>query len=447
MKPLAFMVITTLIGTLGVYLYTPFAGVVIYYLFAVLRPQYIWRWSLPDGINWSFYVAMATIGAVLLGLHRRMDAEEPVGRQRNLAHYSMLVFAVWIAVTTATARHVDVAYPYFVEYAKIFVMYGVAACTVRALRQAWMLFVVTAVALAYIAYEVNYLYLVNHYLGIYHDGYGGLDNNGAGLMLAMGVPLCWFCYEGIQRWWRWLFVCFIPVLIHAVLVSYSRGAMLSLVVACPFILWRSRERLRLGMALAGLGFVVIPMLAGPEIRARFSTIKDNDIDASANSRRESWAAAWRITQDNPVFGVGVRNSPLFSFQYGADMHGRVIHSQYLQLAADNGLVGLALYLTVYLAAWLGLRRCRQQLTNETNPEARTAIAIANGVECTLVLYSFGALFLSTEVFELPYVLLLLAAQLQPITGVIASDEKQSMVSPREHGACDSPTDRPIVTTT
>ena len=47
-----------------------------------------------------------------------------------------------------------------------------------------------------------------------------------------------------------------------------------------------------------------------------------------------------------MFGVGIRNSNLFSYQYGADMEGRTIHSQYLQIAADNGFVGLGLYLAV-----------------------------------------------------------------------------------------------------
>ena len=55
------------------------------------------------------------------------------------------------------------------------------------LRQLWILLVLTASLLGYIAYEVNFLYLAYHYLGIWRSGYGGLDNNGAGLMLAMGT--------------------------------------------------------------------------------------------------------------------------------------------------------------------------------------------------------------------------------------------------------------------
>ena len=48
-------------------------------------------------------------------------------------------------------------------------------------------------------------------------------------------------------------------------------------------------------------------------------------------------------------------------------------------------------------------------------------ACASGVECSLALFGFGSMFLSMEVFELPYVLFLLAAQLPVVT--IGASEK------------------------
>lgn len=418
MNQLVFMIGVTLAGTLGVYVLSPFYGVFVYYMFAVLRPQYMWKWSLPEDVTWSFYVAIATIGAALLGLRGPVDVslrdrgEEPHTHRLGAAHYCLFFFGIWIFITFLMARNTEVAYPWFEEYLKIFVMYGVSAILIRSLRQVWALFVMTGLVLGYIAYEINYLYVVNGYLGIQRNGYGGLDNNGAGLMLAMGVPLCWFSYEGVQRWWRWGFLLLIPVIVHAVLMTYSRGAMLSLLVMCPVLLLRSRQRFRLSVALGVFAFALIPVMAGAEISARFLTIEDHEVDESANSRRQSWDAAWQMAKENPIFGVGVRNANLFSYQYGADTYGRTIHSQYLQIAADNGLVGLALYLSVLATAWLSLHRSRRSVAGRTDDEGRRIAAIANGVECSLAVYCFGSLFLSLEVFELPYLLLLLAAQLE-----------------------------------
>jgi probable O-glycosylation ligase (exosortase A-associated) len=428
MKQLAFMIVMTLAGTVGVYVITPFLGVAVYYLFAVLRPHYMWQWSLPADVQWSFFVAVATIGAVaaawlgLVSVPAGPGAPNDGRRKLSPVHTWMLLFAVWIAVTYLTAQNRQAAYPWFFEYVKIFLMFAVSSYLVRTVRQVWVLFVLTALALGYIAYEVNYLYLANNYLGIYRSGYGGLDNNGAGLMLAMGVPLCWFAYEGMRKWWRWGFVLLIPVLMHAVLMTYSRGAMVSLLGMSPLLVMRSRHRVRLGLFLLGLALVALPVMVGPEIQARFLTINKYEVDESANQRRAAWAAAWQMAKDHPLFGVGVRNAGLFSHLYGADKEGRTIHSQYLQVAADNGFVGLALFLTLLVAGWLSTRRCRRAVAGREDPEACRIRAIACGVECAMAVYCIGSVFLSLEVFELPYLLLLLAAQLPLVSGALAQPE-------------------------
>ena len=293
-------------------------------------------------------------------------------------------------------------------------MFTVSAVLIYSVRQVWILMSMTALALGYIAYEINYLYLVNSYLGIQRNGYGGLDNNGAGLMLAMGVPLCYFVWEGIRNSWRWLFLALIPMLVHAVLMTYSRGAMVSLIAVIPLFILRSKRRAWLLAFAAGMAFL-IPILAGKEIRERFFSIEQNVVDESANSRRQSWAAAWAIAKDYPIFGVGVRNSNLFSRQYGADMEGRTIHSQYLQITADNGFVGIGLYLGILGATWYSLRRTRLWAKARTDPESLQVYATSCGVEGSLLVFCVGALFLSLDVFELPYLLILLAAQLYALT--------------------------------
>jgi probable O-glycosylation ligase (exosortase A-associated) len=300
-------------------------------------------------------------------------------------------------------------------------MYAVSAFIIRTVNQVWALFVMVGVVLAYISYEVNYHYFINHYLGMFHNGYCGLDNNGAGLMLAMGVPLCWFSYEGFQKWWRWAFVVPIPLIVHAVLMTYSRGAMLSLLLMCPALVLRSRHRIRLGIVLGLFAFFAIPLMAGPEIRNWFFSIEAHEVDGSANSRRDSWAAGWGMAKDNPIFGVGVRNANLYSLQYGADVYGRTIHSQYLQIAADNGLVGLALYMGVLGSAWMSLGRCRRFVCGRTDFEANLISSIARGLECSMLVFFIGAFFLSLEVFELPYLLLLLAAQLEAVSKAAEPD--------------------------
>jgi probable O-glycosylation ligase (exosortase A-associated) len=197
-------------------------------------------------------------------------------------------------------------------------------------------------------------------------------------------------------------------------MTYSRGAMLSILVVIPLVLLRSRRKLLLTGALVAFALIALPTLAGPQIRARFMSIENTEIDDSANARRQSWKAGWNIARDFPVFGVGVRNANLFSQRYGTDMEGRTIHSQYFQIVADNGFPGLALYLMMLLGGWLALRRPRALVRHRDDPEARRTRAMAAGIECSMAVYCFGSIFLSLEVFELPYLLMLMAAQLAAV---------------------------------
>ncbi len=413
MKQLIFMVIMLLGGTVGV-LYRPFWGVAVYYLFATLRPQYLWAWALPE-LEWSRYVALSTVGAAIavgLGVLRAVppgiaQIRRRFGRSQRL----IALYAFWIVVTFITARNPDVSFIYFVEYVKIFAMMAVSMVLLCTVNQLYILLIQSALALAYIAVEINDLYFKYHYLGVYHNGYGGLDNNGAGLMLAMGMPICVLLWDHIQSFWRWFVLALAPVIVHAVLMTYSRGAMLSLLVVCPLLAIRCKRRIQMA-ALGAVFFVgAIPVMAGPEIQSRFFTLEKNEEDESANIRRSAWRAAWRMATDNPIFGVGVRNANLFSYEYGADAPGRTIHSQYLQLLADSGFVGLGLYSAMIASVIADTRFCRLAVKGRDDIQSRRIYLVSTGVESSMAVFCFGSAFLSLETFELPFMMSLVGSQL------------------------------------
>lgn len=408
MKQLLFMIPAMLVGTLG-NLHHPYFGVMIYYVFAVLRPQFIWAWSLPE-FAWSFYVAVATMLVVIASKFGILSIDDD-GTQKttNIGHYSVILFAIWISITYFTARSQHAAYPYLIEYLKMFAMFIVARFAITEWKQLWRINLGVILTICYIAYEVNEIYLSQGYLYVYRRGYGGLDNNGAALMLAMGVPLCMYAWDGIRHWTRWLFILAVPIIIHAVLTSYSRGAMVSLVAIIPIFLIRSRHRGQIALMLA-LVLATIPFLAGKEIQARFLTIQKSEVDASANSRRTSWAIGWRMAMENPIFGMGIRNSNLFTFAYGADMEGRTIHSQWIQTAADSGITALILYISMFIAMLYCASMVRRTYRGIDSDEAIKMLMIVNGCEGALLLFCVGATFLSLENFELPYILLLIVAQ-------------------------------------
>ena len=135
MKQMIFLALTSFLGIAGSFTISPLWGIAVYYMFAVLRPQFIWDWVEAMGVmlqdvQWSFSVAVSTLIATVLW---RVGLLFPLGAIRDpwyghprytRSHYLFFGFVVWISITYLTAVKQQVAEQPFVEYAvKIFVMF------------------------------------------------------------------------------------------------------------------------------------------------------------------------------------------------------------------------------------------------------------------------------------------------------------------------------------
>ncbi len=424
MKQLAAIFVMVFFGIGGAVFWTPAAAVCMYYFFAVLRPQWLWKFQLSAYpglalLTWSFYLAAASIGSYLLwsvGLLSFGRSERSVMRYSpaiTWAFLSMILFAFWISLSFIFSNDQPRSEDWYGEYLKIFVMYFVAARVLRTPNQIWALYMLTTLALAYIAIDANQIYISSGNVVLFRRGYALLDNNGAGLLLALGVPLCFFAWEMTFSRVRWFFLIAALSLVHAVLTTYSRGAMIAMIAPIFHYAFFSFKFARNKIYVACIAVCVcitVPIMAGKEITERFTSIKKREVDDSYQSRELSWRIATEIANDYPLVGAGIRCSALEMLKRGADMDGRTIHSQYLQIAADSGWVAMAIYLLVVGTTFLAIWQARFKLWKRRDPEAIRALAILNGVECALISFLVGALALSLEVFEPSYLLMLIGAQ-------------------------------------
>lgn len=422
-KQFVFLTAITAVGVIGGVGFGPYIPLLVYYLYAVMRPQNMWQ-HLPSvkETPWSYLVAVVAIGTAVIyrlgligypscGVTR--GARTPVW---NAVHWCVVAFAGWL-----TLRHgLTLAYGNVAEvklsewsydqYIKMLVMFLVGSLIVYRLDQLWGLLAVIALADAYVAYEVNMYYFSLGYNRIQRSGYGGLDNNGAGLMMAMGIPLCYFLWEGTSSRFRWVYLACIPALAHAVQLSFSRGAMLSALASVPVVFLFSRHKKWLALIAFKLTIFVL-VTSGPELRERFLSINRHDLDASANSRKLTWSIAVKFANEHPFFGLGLRCSTLRMKEHGAE-ENQAIHSQYFQLAADTGWVGVGVFAALVAAVlWTCYRLWRNTRHWPPYPEVIRARAMAGAVSSSIVLYCVGAMFLSLDSFELPYILFLIVAQL------------------------------------
>ncbi len=418
MKQFALLAVLTVAGGLAS-LFEPFWGVLLYYTWAVLQPQHLWDWALPGSVRWSLAAACIVMISVALHLPRLLRRFEPTP-----IFVLVLVYGTLVGVSVVTAFDPRWAQAWAQDLGKVLLMVVIALVVIHEYWHVRVLGVMILMAVGYIAYEVNYNYVVHgHRLDVFHYGYGGLDNNGAGLLMAMGLPFAYaFAATRWSSWSAWRRAAAIVgggLITHAVMMTYSRGAMLSLAIGMLWLLWRHRPRWQ---SLAGgpLVFVGVLALAGAEIREEFMSTRHYRDDPSALSRLDSWAGAWEIAWEHPLFGTGLRNSHQYSLNYGMDRQNRTIHNQYLQIAADSGIPTAAVYIAMLATAVLVLgasrKRCLRAwhgLGPDADPETKRTLSEAEKLclasQASLIIFAFDGMFLSLETFELAWLLIVMAA--------------------------------------
>lgn len=453
MKHFLLMIAVTLTGSVAA-LAAPFWGVMLYYLFATLQPQHLWAWSLSSTptVRWSLLAGAVAICAFLLHLPTIISTA-----RTNKVLGLLLAYAMVITLSVLTAFNPKIAQYWLEEYAKVIAIAVIASLVVQMLWQVRALAFMIALSIGYIALEINHLYFTQGgRLDIMHDGYGGLDNNGAGALLALGLPFAYFL--AVSRVGRWvmprrLLGAFLGLLmLHAVMMTYSRGAMLAAAAGVVWVVLHHRPRKQAVFAALALSLVV-GVMAGPEIRDRFTSTAQFQTDESAQSRFDSWGAAWRMAWDNPVLGKGIRNSNQYSENFGADMTGRTIHNQYLQVAADSGIPAALIYIAMLALGIWGVHLARRKvlrfhrnksdrLDHGQHAQLDEAAALCLTLQAALMMFTLSAMFLSVELVELPWLLIVLAGVLPMAVHYFLDAFEEDLVADEQAAVQDEQQDPP-----
>ncbi len=135
------------------------------------------------------------------------------------------------------------------------------------------------------------------------------------------------------------------LLILSLALSLTRNAWLGAIAGLAVVLLLARPR-----AIGGLAAVVLLMvLAAPgKIQDRLRSGFDAG-DANTRNRIELFETSLRLIKDNPWFGVGPSNVGREALRYRGthefpDWLYQHMHNNFLQIAAERGLPGLALWL-------------------------------------------------------------------------------------------------------
>jgi O-antigen ligase/polysaccharide polymerase Wzy-like membrane protein len=186
--------------------------------------------------------------------------------------------------------------------------------------------------------------------------------NATAMLLELGFPLliAWAWTSSGQR--RVLVMLAAVATLGAIVLTFSRAGIatalfsLGLLVAIALIRREPRRAVAVGLLA-----VVVPLALGwsavayPGLDRRIFAGLDESSSLQP-PRTEFWSVATQMAADYPLLGVGPDNFRwLFDSYSGAQANNLGIHAhnQYLETAADTGVLGLAAFLVLLASLLLG----------------------------------------------------------------------------------------------
>ncbi len=399
MKGLIFTYVLTYGGALAS-LFNPFIGLLIYVCYAIIKPEAMWHWSVPQG-NYSRIVAIA----MLVGWLARGFGKWNLGKAWPIV-IALVAYLGWSALGLFHAQDKETAWEFVEQLTKVVLPFLVGITTIQSVRQLKLLAWVILLSLGYVAFELNLSYFQGYNQAALGE-FAGLDNNSLAIALVSGVGLGFFLGLGVRDW-RLKILAFgaTGMLAHAVLLTFSRGGMVALAVTGLVSFFLIPKRL-VHYLVFTLAVLLCLRLAGPEVRARFMTsfASQEERDYSAQSRIDLWNGCWDSMLKRPVFGVGPHQWPTIVAEYGFPP-GKEAHSLWMQIGAELGFPGLA-----FLAAFYGLCVVRlwplaRDGSGGSDPWLRDASRM---VIASITGFAVSAQFVSLSGLEVPFYVVLLGA--------------------------------------
>ena len=374
----------------------PIAGLAIYIIFSIVRPQVLFGWA-GDLNDMSLVVGIA----LLIGWALKGFGDWKFGRAA-LPVYCLLAFFVWVLLSALLAPDPLYALGAVRERAKVVLPFLVGITLIQSERWIAALAWVIVLSSGYVGAEMNWAYL-NGYNRAQAEGLFG-DNNSFAVSMVAAVGPAVFLGLSTRSWWKkgLAFACAL-LCMHTVLLTFSRGGILALSVtgALVALMMPKRPTYLLALVLTvAIGF----RLMGPEVTARFMTsfAAESERDESAESRLQLWGDCLTVMGRYPVFGVGPWHWPRIVSQFGWPA-GKEAHSLWFEVGAETGIPALGFILTFYGAtawrAWSLARRSRG------TPYEGYGLIVVSG----LVGFMIAAQFVSLEGLEVPYYIALIGA--------------------------------------
>jgi O-antigen ligase len=418
-------------------------------LFALVALTYSQAFVVLTGYGGVPSVAFPFVVLLLLFAYLARPADEPfIPRAAEPAVAAFALYGVWLLASAAWARSPDVTLTAVGAHAKRMLVVLAVLALVRSPRTlAIALWAVIGAATVLAGLTLaQQVWETQTFLGFARAPVPELTETGEVMravgpvgnpnayaqMLVVAVPLALGRVLGERRLLlRVLALAATVLFLAAIYLTFSRGGFIGLAVVLVLSFFRYRPRLAAIVLGAGVVLLVAGGVSGT-YGARVSTLSqalpwnsdEASGDPSIRSREIFLDVSLRIWRDHPLGGVGYANYPASYHDYNREVgtdptFGHSAHNTPVEVLAETGVVGLAFWLTLGVAAAVTLVRARRSA--KERPHLVVAI---DSLAIALVGYLVTSLFLSPAFPMLYWLLLALCFSVASAVGAAAPEIKR-----------------------
>jgi len=362
-----FVVLAIILGSVPICLVNPYFGILMWFWVTYFNPHKF-AWSYAHNFPVAMCVALPTLAGFAF-------AKKSFDALKTFQSALLMGLWAWFILDYFHAKNVplfagnmpDAVYE-IDHMTKILVMTFVMAIVITSQERLRGVFLVSALSLGLLALKASVFgFRTSGETRVYGPPDSFLEENNAfAIALNMCLPILFLLARNEPRKWLRILLRFLFVVsIAGVLLTYSRGGLVGLAFVIAALILRSKHKSVGAFFLVCAAFLVVA-LAPPSWINRMGGFMGGNFDGSAEMRFISWGTAWNLSHDYPLTGGSfyvLQNVDVYQRYQPRPLPNGVLssgpHSIYFQLLADQGFVGLGLFLLLIGSCFWTLHSIRR----------------------------------------------------------------------------------------
>jgi len=391
-----------LVALLALAVARPFVGVLAWSWISFMNPHQE-GWGFVQTLPWAMMAFLATVFGCLV-------AREPRRFPTSALTILFVVFAVWITITSLAG--IGPPEPRWNMWDLVIKVIAGLLLTAAMLTDrhridamVWMI----AISLGFYGVKGGIFTVMTGGVYIVLGPPGTMigDRNHLAVALLVGLPLMnYLRLQARHRIVRIVLAFAMATTLIATVGSQSRGGLVALIATAGVFWLRSRGKILSGIVVAAAVAGVIAFMPDSWVE-RMNTIREYQQDDSAMGRINIWRAALALGLARPLLGTGFwgTHSQSIVDMVAPGVKARATHSIWLEVIADHGFPGFAIWLCILgVGIWYSVRIVRLA---KSRPELRWAYDLSRMIQVSIVAYMTGGTFLSLSYWDQFWTLLVI----------------------------------------